>query len=247
MLYQHDDGTGGPLGVPTDRMPIATSENEAVEGEGRRARMLATARFDMADEFAVRVLGKIRRGLINATSARWLPLETRVEEETAPDGRRRAVLVFVRQELLEWSFVAIPSDPGASILRADGGALHSGAPRHAAMPLAVSMDRACRLLESHRPTLTAAEVRACRAVYAQVRASLATTRMHLSTSERDEIGRVLNRLTGSMRQALRYVEAQRSTHNSAAAEVERLFRDATMVDVLRPVSRVRHGDPPWTR
>ncbi len=87
-------------------------------------KLIATAEFDQADENAMRVFGKIERGFLRATSVRWHP---RTWEWRDVEGRGRheeqKVLVFTNQELLEWSFVPVPTDPGALILRADGEAL----------------------------------------------------------------------------------------------------------------------------
>lgn len=114
VLFGHDDG--GLFGAgPSGGLPIARSSTPEIKGK----RVFATAEMDTDDEFAVRVLGKIRRGLINATSVRWRPLETSRQTATV-DGKELSVLVFERQELLEWSFVALPTDPGAVIKRANG-------------------------------------------------------------------------------------------------------------------------------
>ena len=57
---------------------------------------------------------------MNATSVRWIPGETEVRKVgTGKDARN--VLVFTRgHELLEVSYVPIPADPNALVLRADG-------------------------------------------------------------------------------------------------------------------------------
>lgn len=58
----------------------------------------------------------IRGGFVSATSVRWLGLDAGWEKRDTKD-----VFVFRSQELLETSYVPIPSDPGALIMRADGG------------------------------------------------------------------------------------------------------------------------------
>ena len=118
VLYCHSDSPGGlGDGGPTSGLPIARSSRPQIDGK----RVSASAEFDMDDEFAVRLLGKIQRGFVNATSVRWRPLQ--VSRETKKiDGEDRELVVFERQELLEWSFVSIPADPKALIARADGGA-----------------------------------------------------------------------------------------------------------------------------
>lgn len=71
--------------------------------------------------FAEQVFAGVRGGFVNATSVRWLPGET---EMRVADGRAQKVLVFTRgHQLLETSYVPIPADPGALVLRADGSRL----------------------------------------------------------------------------------------------------------------------------
>lgn len=105
VLWGHDDGA----------MPLArTLDVQATPRE-----LIAVAEFDADDPDAARLFKKVQRGFVNATSVRWLPLDAEFREVEG-----RSVLVFTRQELLEWSFVAIPADPGAVILRADGSRLN---------------------------------------------------------------------------------------------------------------------------
>lgn len=125
VLYAHDDSSGGWVGVQAgtrSALPIGRATEVGLDGSS----LVATTQFDTDDEFAVRILGKIQRGFINATSVRWMPL-VRPERETREfaddDGvtREREVWVFKRNELLEFSYVPIPADPGAVIQRAAGG------------------------------------------------------------------------------------------------------------------------------
>lgn len=108
VLWQHDDNA----------MPFArTVERIATEKE-----LVAKAEFDLEDPVGASVFRKIQNGYINATSVRWLPKETEVRK--VGEGKdKRDVLVFLRQELLEWSFVTVPADPMALIVRADGEVL----------------------------------------------------------------------------------------------------------------------------
>ena len=110
VLFNHNDFSG---------MPVARTIEGPTAGANE---VIATAEFDREDPEAVRLYGKIKRGYINATSVRWNPLEWEWRD-TGEGERKQRVLVFMRQELLEWSFVNIPADTGAVILRADGAGI----------------------------------------------------------------------------------------------------------------------------
>lgn len=105
-------------------LPIGRAQNRKLEGGELRAQAV----LDKDDEFAMRVFGKIQRGFVNATSVRWHPTKwehvkrkdlRHDDEEDEHDEEK--VLVFRKQELLEFSFVSIPADPAALIVRADNG------------------------------------------------------------------------------------------------------------------------------
>ncbi len=81
--------------------------------------LTATARFDAEDPTAMEIFGKILRGFINATSVRWLPILTEMREPEKEGDR--PILWFRKQELLEFSFVTIPSDVGAKVKRSADG------------------------------------------------------------------------------------------------------------------------------
>jgi phage head maturation protease len=113
VLWMHD----------ADVVPFArTIRHVATDSE-----LIAEAEFDLEDPRGAQAFSKIRRGYINATSVRWLPIRT--ERRPAPEGVKVPdhhkdpdgnVLWFMEQELLEFSYVSIPADPGALIIRADG-------------------------------------------------------------------------------------------------------------------------------
>lgn len=106
VLFAHDDRGG---------LPIARGENVRVEGQ----RLIGDAVFDTEDPAAALILGKVQRGFLNATSVRWRPLKV---SEQQVNGQ--SVVVFERQELLEFSFVSVPADAFALVVkRADGSAL----------------------------------------------------------------------------------------------------------------------------
>lgn len=105
VLWMHD----------ADTMPFArTVERMATDKE-----LIARAEFDTDDPMGETVFRKISNGYINATSVRWLPKRWEMRKR-GEDDEEEEVMVFLEQELLEWSFVTIPADPGALILRADG-------------------------------------------------------------------------------------------------------------------------------
>ncbi len=105
VLWMHDDTA----------MPFArTVERMATDKE-----LIARAEFDMEDPLGATMFRKIANGYVNATSVRWLPKKTEFRAADSEDKDEK-VLWFLEQELLEWSFVTIPADPAALIMRADG-------------------------------------------------------------------------------------------------------------------------------
>lgn len=132
VLWGHDDGA----------MPVARTVGEITKTS---TELIATAEFDKEDPEAARIFGKIQRGFVNSTSVRWLPKRTEIRAIQTEHGERDT-LVFVEQELLEWSFVSIPADPGAMILRSDGSALDVEALLRAAPTPAQRIDALNELL-----------------------------------------------------------------------------------------------------
>lgn len=104
VLWAHNDR----------ELPIARTVNSDLTD----SELIQTHEF--ADHPAAdQVFQAIRGGFVNATSVRWIPGETAIR--TMPSGDR--VLVFTNgHQLLETSYVPIPADPGALIVRADGSA-----------------------------------------------------------------------------------------------------------------------------
>jgi hypothetical protein len=105
VLWMHDD-----RGVP-----FARTVERGASGDN----LVATAEFDLEDPQGAAMFRKVTRGYINAASVRWLPKRWEYRKMGTGD-QSREVLVFLEQELLEWSFVTIPADPKALIVRADG-------------------------------------------------------------------------------------------------------------------------------
>lgn len=111
VLWMHDD-TSMPFARTVERM--ATNKE-----------LIARAEFDMEDPMGAMMFRKIANGYVNATSVRWLPKKTEWRakapaEDSEDKDKEEKILWFLEQELLEWSFVTIPADPAALILRADG-------------------------------------------------------------------------------------------------------------------------------
>jgi hypothetical protein len=108
VLWAHDDASL-PIAraIPSRRVVTDTDLLEVHE----------FADHPMADMVFRAVTG----GFVNATSVRWIPGQTEVRVSES-----RSVLVFTTgHELLESSYVPLPADPGALVMRADGGALRS--------------------------------------------------------------------------------------------------------------------------
>lgn len=104
VLWGHDDR----------QLPIAkTVESRSTDHELIQVHEFAT--HARAEE----VWQAVVNGFVHATSVRWLPGET---EMRMVDGKR--VLAFSRgHQLLETSYVSLPADPGAVVLRANGEAV----------------------------------------------------------------------------------------------------------------------------
>jgi len=132
ILWCHDDRS----------LPIART----IDLQKGKDELTARAQFDMEDPEAARIFGKIKRGFINAASVRWLPLETETRKIDERD-----VLVFVRQELLEWSFVSVPADAKALVMRSiPGSTLGEPVNARTFRPLGDVLDEAERLLAARR-------------------------------------------------------------------------------------------------
>ena len=212
VLFNHDDGAGGFFGSPSDTLPLGRWADVKASG-GAGGELRGVAHFDMTDEFAMRVLGKAEHGLINATSVRWLPIEHRIDVELRdpddPDSGTRSVLTFVRQELLEASFVVIPADPGAVILRGDGKPLDLAAfndTDEPPAPLLRVLDEAHALVEGS--VFTEPERDSALRLYAAIGSSLGTA--ELPPSARDEIAGALDGLAAVMRGVAESVEQRKA-------------------------------------
>lgn len=105
VLWAHND----------HELPIARTVESRIE---QNALVQVHEFFD--HPFAENVFRLVRASGVNTTSVRWIPGESEVRVEGVGKAARE-VLVFTRgHQLLETSYVPVPADPGAVVLRADG-------------------------------------------------------------------------------------------------------------------------------
>ncbi|MBM3940443.1 MAG: hypothetical protein FJ318_06070 [SAR202 cluster bacterium] len=102
VLWAHNDR----------ELPIARAVETSVDGDN-----LVQLHEFATHPRAAEIFDLVRGGFLNATSVRWYPLEAGYEKQNGKD-----VYVFRKQELLEVSWVPVPADPGALVVRADGAA-----------------------------------------------------------------------------------------------------------------------------
>ena len=223
VLFAHDDA--GMFGGAR-ALPIARSSDELVEGD----RTTAVAHFDMADDFAREVLGKIDRGFLSTTSVRWMPIKTRVDKSRDADGKDISILVFERQELLEWSFVPLPADPGATVVREDGKFL--AIEDYSTPDLMAVLERAQSLLEAAE--LTEAERIAAGRLYDTLAARVVRAPALPGTAQ-DEITETLNALTDALRGVAQAVVEMRSRRSP---DTRRLVAEAVAQATGRSVDSV---------
>lgn len=101
VLWAHNDR----------EMPIART----VKSTMTPTELIQVHEFD-TDPASEVVWSKVARGFVNATSVRWIPGETATRRVNGRD-----VLVFTKgHQLLEVSYVSVPADADALVLRADG-------------------------------------------------------------------------------------------------------------------------------
>tara|TARA_R110000772_G_scaffold120829_1_gene227118 strand:- start:46 stop:606 length:561 start_codon:yes stop_codon:yes gene_type:complete len=99
VVYNHDRNNANPDTI------IGTSE---VRLEGKE--LIATVTFEDAENnpLAGKVRSKVENGILRSASIGAIPQEGAWEVRNGED-----VLVFTRQELLEWSIVSVPSNTDA--------------------------------------------------------------------------------------------------------------------------------------
>jgi len=103
VLWAHDQRNVLPIGKS-----IAMDEQD-------KAGLFSRTQFDEKDEFSMRVFGLYERGFLNAFSVGFIPREFKVEP--IDDDENHKGLVWTNAELLEYSAVSVPAQPGALVSR----------------------------------------------------------------------------------------------------------------------------------
>jgi hypothetical protein len=124
------DGWGAPRSLKTSgvilkdyrRNPVILAQHNhapenviarSVEVRQEEGRLVAVAEFDVEDEYAERVWGKIRRGFVKAASVGFVPIRERMIEDGVKDeatGLVGPVRLTTQWRLFEWSIVAVGAD-----------------------------------------------------------------------------------------------------------------------------------------
>lgn len=102
VLWAHDQS------LPPIAKSILLDEDESG--------LFSRAKFDDQDEFAMKIFGLYERGFLNAFSVGFIPKDYRMEMMGGAQPERKG-LVFTAAELLEYSAVPVPANPGALVAR----------------------------------------------------------------------------------------------------------------------------------
>lgn len=217
VLFNHEDLGGSAFGSHTaGSVPVIARSTLPTVGDDQ---MLRAEAFDFrATPLAQDVLSAARSGHITSTSVRWLPLEHHIEEVRVDDGEdagEMPIVVFDRSELLEWSFVVIPADVGAMIMRFDGSPLNLADFRPESPPpppteldplsLPQILDTAHALIEGRSGGFTATEAQAAARVYDALLVTI--PRQPVAPSQGDELSAALNSLVVTMHSVAEQVVA----------------------------------------
>ncbi len=90
--------------VKEERPPIGKALKVWLDGKQKKTKKLMfKIQFDLLDEFAASIYRKVKDGFINTVSVGFMPLEW--EDNT-----------YIKQELLELSFVPVPANPEAVVV-----------------------------------------------------------------------------------------------------------------------------------
>lgn len=101
VLWAHNGG----------QPPIAKAGRIEEDDKG----LLATMEFDKESAFAMEIFGMFERGFMNSFSVGFIPKAHRVE--AIPDSESKGI-VYTESELVEFSAVPVPANPGARVDRA---------------------------------------------------------------------------------------------------------------------------------
>lgn len=100
--------------------PIGKAIKVWIDNKGQDiAKLMIRVQFDMNDNFAADIFRKVKEGFISTVSVGFMPTEW--EKLDPEDDSWFPGLKFLKQQLLETSFVSIPANPEALVqLQADG-------------------------------------------------------------------------------------------------------------------------------
>ena len=96
--------------VREERPPIGKAVKVWLDGV-RKKKLSFDIKFDLADEFAAEIYRKVKEGFLSTVSVGFLPLEN--EPMNKDDGGFFSPQRYLKQELLELSFVPVPANPEA--------------------------------------------------------------------------------------------------------------------------------------
>ncbi len=98
--------------VKEERPPIGKALKVWVAGKGtKKARLMFQVKFDLQDNFAAEIFRKVKDGFLNTVSVGFKPIEWEDIDANNVFGGRK----FLKQELLELSFVPVPANPQAIV------------------------------------------------------------------------------------------------------------------------------------
>lgn len=96
--------------VREERPPIGKAVKVWLDGV-RKKKLSFDIKFDLADEFAAEIYRKVKEGFLSTVSVGFLPLEN--EPMNKDDAGFFSPQRYLKQELLELSFVPVPANPEA--------------------------------------------------------------------------------------------------------------------------------------
>ncbi len=97
--------------VKEEKPPIGKALKVWVMGKGKAAKLMFKVQFDLQDSFAAEIFRKVKDGYLNTVSVGFRPIEWEDLDAKNMFGGRK----YVKQELLELSFVPVPANPQAVV------------------------------------------------------------------------------------------------------------------------------------